>query len=80
MSEQNQNSVQSALIQLGVLALQTLLREAPAAISGIRELLAKSEPSDADFATLRARIEADTYESLVPAGAKFPLLPPKLDA
>ena len=80
MSEQTSSSAQEALIQLGVLALQTLLREVPAAVSGIRELLAKTEPSDADFAILRSRIEADTFAALVPAAGKFPLLPAKPDA
>lgn len=70
------NTAQAALIQLGVLALQSLLREAPAAIAGIRELLAKDDPTDADYEVARAKIAADTYASLVPEAAKFPVQPP----
>lgn len=55
--------MQSALI-IGL--IQLLLREAPGAIAAIRLLLAKDNPTDADFAAAKAQIAKDTYESLVP--------------
>lgn len=62
----------TALINLVIFAVQTLLREAPAAIAGIRALLTVDNPTDADYEAARKRIIADTYESLVPNAAKFP--------
>lgn len=76
MSEPKQeNSAQAALIQLGFLALQTLIREAPAAIVKIQALLATANPTPEDFDKAIAEVQADTVASLVPNAAKFPAPP-----
>lgn len=55
-----------------ILGIQTLLREAPGAITGLRALFAVENPTDADFEAAKARIRADTFEKLVPNAEKFP--------
>lgn len=59
------------LLQIGILALQALVREAPGAIVKIRETLGKAEITSDDWDKLRAEIQGDTYEKLVPA-SKLP--------
>ena len=72
MEKENQiNGAQAALVQVGMVALQSLLRELPGAITHVRALIAVKEPTADDFAKARAAIEADTVESLVPNAAKF---------
>lgn len=61
--------MQAALI---VGLIQLLIKEAPGAIAGIRALLSKENPTDADFEAAKARIAADTFESLAPNAGKFP--------
>lgn len=64
--------MQAALI-VGLIEL--LIKEAPAAIAGIRALLAKKDPTAEDFAAARAQIAKDTFEDLVPNSDKFPVPP-----
>ncbi len=61
----------TALINLVVLGVQTLLKEAPGAITGLRALLAVEQPTDADFEAAKAKIQADTFDALVPNADKF---------
>lgn len=51
--------------ELAILALQLLLKEAPGAINAIRELVAKENPTDADFELAKAKITVDSYKSIV---------------
>ena len=51
--------------------IELILREAPGAINGIRALLNKNNPTDADFEAAKAQIAADTFQSLVPNAAAF---------
>lgn len=52
--------------------IQLVIKEAPGAIAGIRDLISKDNPTDADFEAAKARIRADTFDSLVPNAGKFP--------
>lgn len=51
--------------------IQLILREAPGAINGIRALLNKDNPTDADFEAAKAQIAKDTFQSLVPNAGAF---------
>lgn len=58
--------MQTAVAQMIILGIQFLIREAPGAITTIRELINKPQPTDADFEAAKEKIRNDTYEKLVP--------------
>ena len=62
-----------AFLNFIILGVQTLLREAPGAITALRALFAVQNPTDEDFERAKAQIAADTFEKLVPIGSKFPV-------
>lgn len=57
----------SATYQMVIIGLQALLAEAPGLVTSIRDALNKDEITPADWDALRAQVEGDTYEKLVPA-------------
>ena len=61
--------------QLVIAGLQLLAKEAPSFITSIRAIMNKEDPTPADWAALKAELEADTYEKLVPA-SRLPKDPP----
>lgn len=56
------------LVGIARLLIETL----PAAIPAFQALLAKKQPTDADYAAAEKQIEEDTFEKLVPEAVKFP--------
>lgn len=60
----------AAGISLSVEILRLIIKETPSAINAMRTLLAKDEPTDADFEAAKAQIAKDTFESLAPNAAK----------
>lgn len=60
--------MKSALI-IGI--LQLIIREAPEAITGIRDVINKENPTDEDFAAAILQIERDTFEKVAPNAAGF---------
>lgn len=54
--------------------IQLIIREAPDAIAAIRALLAKNNPTDADFEAAKEQIRKDTYEKVV-SNTQLPPMP-----
>lgn len=50
------------------------MQEAPGAIVHIQALLAKKNPTAADFEAAKKRIQEDVYNKVVPNADKFPVL------
>lgn len=57
--------MEKALVDLAVLAIQALIRELPGAVDGIRALVNKDNPTEADFEAAKQQIRDDTYGKLV---------------
>jgi len=59
-------------IPLIIFALQEAIKYAPALAVEISALLEKSNPTEQDWADLRAKFAAKTYESMVPHSGLIP--------
>lgn len=53
-------------LDLAFFILQEAIKAEPAIAAEVQTLLAKGDPTDADWAALRTRIKAKTYKDLVP--------------
>lgn len=63
------------IINIGISLLQTIIKEAPHVWTELQILFGKEMVTDEDWAALRAKITAKTFEQLAP-DAK---LPPEID-
>lgn len=54
-------------IQLGLFVIEEAIKNEPAIAAEIRSLLTKADPTPADWAALRARVQSKSYKDFVPA-------------
>jgi hypothetical protein len=58
-----------ATINLALMGVEFLVKEAPEVAAELKSLFSKTEPTPADWNALRARVLAKSYEQLVPNSA-----------
>jgi hypothetical protein len=58
--------MEAAVAQLAIMALQTLIREAPGLFLKIQAVLSKPDVTPEEIEALKQEILGDTYEKLVP--------------
>ncbi len=56
-------------ISAALTVLELAIKEEPAVAADLQKLFASGKPTPADFAALRASIEAETYGEFVPASS-----------